>query len=832
MATPSSRQEPLLLSDPRTRRRVQMREEGKDRYSAPLLVASNALLVVSIAAAKTWLLNKQFGPAALALVELTAAATVALGSAVFHKQDVFVGDIASEIPAIMVAGVLQLIQHGALFFALDRLSLVRTMALAQFPALWISTVTSSHSTWRTLASLMAITLSFSVDIVLNAQTVPHAAFPHLAILAHILASTALQHTQAILVPKLGAGPTHRITLTASAVLCVLALLASQSLSIPLGFNADLPALSYASIPVLAFTAALFSPIAAPRTGQLRPTAQSFTTSFASVALFAYISSTLIRSLGFRWLDLGVVVCAAYGAYPATHVAPPKSTSTTQFVRTNVKAILANPESRKIFYFLVLNLAFMLVQMMYGVWTNSLGLISDAIHMAFDCMAIAMGLFASVMATWTPNEKFTYGYGRIETLSGFANGIFLLLISVFIVFEAVQRLIDPPEMNTNQLLLVSSMGLGVNLFGMFAMGGHHHHVRFGPLSALILTNVTSGSRAFARVWTSPRMYTIITTIRSMDTMLSTTTFMRYDSPQSRVALLKFRDRITRVRTMGRITAMRRCIVNMVLLATTPESIITTMTAVTASLRGIMYMTVTVNMYTCRLIRCPHPKTVMPTETRIIHPTLTIVTMFANSFLIFLHSILSPITPSYRFGEDSHFAEVHAHAAHPTPNTHSHSHSHDAHGHSHNMRGVFLHVMADTLGSVGVITSTLLIQWYGWTGFDPIASIFIAIMIAASVYPLVIDCARVLSLDIGPERGDSVRQALSELQSVEGVAGYSAPQFWPKDASTLIGAIHIRLTRSKNGHGPANMERVMERVDALLRRRIPGLDELTIQVMSGT
>jgi len=77
-------------------------------------------------------------------------------------------------------------------------------------------------------------------------------------------------------------------------------------------------------------------------------------------------------------------------------------------------------------------------------------------------------------------------------------------------------------------------------------------------------------------------------------------------------------------------------------------------------------------------------------------------------------------------------------------------------------VFLHVMADTLGSVGVICSTLLIQFYGWTGFDPIASIFIAIMISASVYPLVMDCARVLALDIGPERTDSVRLALSEVR----------------------------------------------------------------------
>lgn len=77
----------------------------------------------------------------------------------------------------------------------------------------------------------------------------------------------------------------------------------------------------------------------------------------------------------------------------------------------MKTILANPESRKIFYFLMLNMSYMGIQMLYGVWTNSLGLISDAIHMAFDCMAIGVGLFASIMATWEPNEQFTYGLSR-------------------------------------------------------------------------------------------------------------------------------------------------------------------------------------------------------------------------------------------------------------------------------------------------------------------------------------------------------------------------------------------------------------------------------------
>lgn len=60
-------------------------------------------------------------------------------------------------------------------------------------------------------------------------------------------------------------------------------------------------------------------------------------------------------------------------------------------------------------------------------------------MFFDCLALGVGLFASIMAAWKPNKEYTYGYGRVETLSGFANGVFLILISVFIVFEAIQRM---------------------------------------------------------------------------------------------------------------------------------------------------------------------------------------------------------------------------------------------------------------------------------------------------------------------------------------------------------------------------------------------------------
>lgn len=65
-------------------------------------------------------------------------------------------------------------------------------------------------------------------------------------------------------------------------------------------------------------------------------------------------------------------------------------------------------------------------------------------------------------------------------------------------------------------------------------------------------------------------------------------------------------------------------------------------------------------------------------------------------------------------------------------------------------------------MGVIISTLLIQFYGWTGFDPIASLFIAILIAASVIPLVMDTGKVLALDVS-DRSADIQLALADVST---------------------------------------------------------------------
>ncbi len=83
----------------------------------------------------------------------------------------------------------------------------------------------------------------------------------------------------------------------------------------------------------------------------------------------------------------------------------------------------------------INCAFMAVEAFYGYLADSLGLLSDSAHMFFDCLALVLGLFASVASKWAPTERFPYGLSQIESLSGLANGILLVWVSW-----------DPPAVN--------------------------------------------------------------------------------------------------------------------------------------------------------------------------------------------------------------------------------------------------------------------------------------------------------------------------------------------------------------------------------------------------
>jgi zinc transporter 5/7 len=246
---------------------------------------------------------------------------------------------------------------------------------------------------------------------------------------------------------------------------------------------------------------------------------------------------------------------------------------------------------------------MMVQFFYGFVSGSLGLLTDSIHMLFDCAGLAVGLAAAVMSKWRPNARFPYGYGKIDTLSGFANGVFLLLVSVEIIFDASERLWEGHELQRlNELLIVSVLGFLVNIVGLTAFGHAHHG-------------------------------------------------------------------------------------------------------------------------------------------------------------------------------------------------HGHDHGHEGHdhGHSHdneNMQGIFLHILADALGSVAVIISTLLTKYYGWSGWDPIASCIIAILIFLSAIPLVKSSGARLMLSLPNDLEYGIRNTLGELGTLRGIVGYTVPRFWLEDEGAAHAEAHAK------------------------------------------
>ncbi|KAF1919325.1 cation efflux family-domain-containing protein [Ampelomyces quisqualis] len=275
----------------------------------------------------------------------------------------------------------------------------------------------------------------------------------------------------------------------------------------------------------------------------------------------------------------------------------------------VHSVLIEKDSRRIAYFGVLNLAFMLVQFFYGFVSGSLGLLTDSIHMLFDCAGLAVGLAAAVMSKWRPNARFPYGYGKIDTLSGFANGVFLLLVSIEIIFDAFERLWEGHELHRlNELLIVSILGFLVNIVGLTAFGHAHH--------------------------------------------------------------------------------------------------------------------------------------------------------------------------GHGHSHD-HGHEGHDHG-------HGHSHSHD----NENMQGIFLHILADALGSVAVIISTLLTKYYGWSGWDPIASCIIAVLIFLSAIPLVKSSGARLMLSLPSDLEYGVRNTLGELGTLRGVVGYTVPKFWLEDEGAAHAEAHAK------------------------------------------
>ncbi len=118
--------------------------------------------------------------------------------------------------------------------------------------------------------------------------------------------------------------------------------------------------------------------------------------------------------------------------------------------------------RRVMIALVLTGCFMIVEVVGGILSGSLALLADAGHMLTDTMALALAAVAFHVSKRPADGNLTYGYQRFQILAAFVNGLSLLLIVGWILFEAVQRFITPRDILGETMLLVAAAGLVVNI----------------------------------------------------------------------------------------------------------------------------------------------------------------------------------------------------------------------------------------------------------------------------------------------------------------------------------------------------------------------------------
>jgi cobalt-zinc-cadmium efflux system protein len=113
-----------------------------------------------------------------------------------------------------------------------------------------------------------------------------------------------------------------------------------------------------------------------------------------------------------------------------------------------------------------------VEVIGGYLSGSLALLGDAGHVFRDIFALVISLSALKIAKRLPSKRKTFGFHRVEIFAAFLNGMFLVAMGIWILWEAYQRLYSPQQIESTTMLIVAVIGFGVNLFVAFRLHGSH------------------------------------------------------------------------------------------------------------------------------------------------------------------------------------------------------------------------------------------------------------------------------------------------------------------------------------------------------------------------
>jgi len=124
--------------------------------------------------------------------------------------------------------------------------------------------------------------------------------------------------------------------------------------------------------------------------------------------------------------------------------------------------------------LIITSTFLVAEFLGALYTNSLALLADSGHMLTDVAALSLSFFAIRFSSRRATPRMTYGFYRVEILAALLNGVFLVLVALYIFYEAYHRFRNPVSVKADWMLVVAAVGLLANLASAWVLFGKHRH----------------------------------------------------------------------------------------------------------------------------------------------------------------------------------------------------------------------------------------------------------------------------------------------------------------------------------------------------------------------
>lgn len=453
-------------------------------------------------------------------------------------------------------------------------------------------------------------------------------------------------------------------------------------------------------------------------------------------------------------------------------------------------------STRISILLGLYSGFFVTELIVGNVVGSLALIADSFHMLNDVASLIIALYAIKLTQKRgPSDKYSYGFHRAEILAALVNGVFLLALCFSIFIEAIERFFRLPEITRPSLVvIVGSLGLASNILGLFLFHEHNHHGHAHSSGSspvvcsdprAILENDTIIPPASRSGGTDPKTnppkLPLPVARRSLDDIFA----------QAQNTSLNDRARPTSLPSIHPAQVRAEVIQEAEELRVWADANSWRLEAQShgMSSSGTRWKSV-------------KPRADAPTAEDLLanpsaHPTLDQRQKAASwealnkDIEVQADGVGQGCTPGTGRVENDPGLPHHASdiGRHTTVSPGGHNHS------SMNMRAIFLHVLGDALGNIGVIFTGLVIWLTKWKYrfyLDPLTSLVITFIIFSSAVPLVRSAAFIVLQ--GVPKGVSLPDVRKAILAIPGVVAIHDLHVWQLSESEVVASAHVLARKS--------------------------------------